>query len=102
MASHPTPRTSVLVAVAEPDAYLVWAKPDSTRAWTLTPSTPCRTRLVTRLRQRYQPTPAGLQTVVLAEFGDFAMMGKMLRGIRSRAEHQPGQGGRLATAPVRA
>ena len=50
----------------------------------------CRTgptRLVTRLRQRYRPTPAGLLTMILAEFGDFAMMRKMLLGIKSRAEH---------------
>ena len=41
---------------------------------------------MTRLRQRYQPTPAGLLTMILAEFGDFAMMRKMLLGIKSRAE----------------
>ena len=87
MASRPTPSTSFLVADAEPDAYLVWSKPDSTWAWTLTPLAPGRTRLVTRLRQRYRPTPAGLLTVVLAEFGDFAMMRKMLLGLKSRAEH---------------
>jgi hypothetical protein len=86
MAGHPAPSTSFLVADAEPDTYLVWAKPDSAWAWTLTPLAPGRTRLVTRLRQRYRPTPAGLLTVVLAEFGDFAMMRKMLLGIKSRAE----------------
>ena len=86
MASHATPSTSFLVADAEPDAHLVWAKPDSTWAWTLTPVAPGQTRLVTRLRQRYRPTPAGLLTVVLAEFGDFAMMRKMLLGLKSRAE----------------
>ena len=88
MASHPTSSTSFLVADAEQDGYLVWAKPDSTWAWTLTPVAPFRTRLVTRLRQRYRPTPAGLATMVLAEFGDFAMMRKMLLGIKSRAERQ--------------
>ena len=41
---------------------------------------------MTRLRQRYQPTPAGLLTMILAEFGDFAMMRKMLLGIKQRAE----------------
>jgi hypothetical protein len=89
MASHPTPSTSFRVATAEPEACLVWAKPDSTWAWTLTPAGPGRTRLVTRLRQRYQPTPAGLLTIILAEFGDFAMMRKMLLGIKSRAESDP-------------
>lgn len=93
MASHPTPGTSFRVADAEPGARLVWAKPDSTWAWTLTPAGPGRTRLVTRLRQRYQPTPAGLLTIMLAEFGDFAMMRKMLLGIKSRAETGPAGGG---------
>ena len=51
-----------------------------------------RTRLVTRLRQRYHPTPAGLLTIILAEFGDFAMMRKMLLGIKSRAETGPADG----------
>lgn len=88
MAGQPTPSTSFLVAEAEPDAYLVWAKPDSSWAWALTPVAPGRTRLVTRLRQRYRPTPAGLLTVILAEFGDFAMMRKMLLGIKRRAEHR--------------
>jgi hypothetical protein len=86
MASHPTPATSFEVADAVPPARLVWAKPDSTWAWTLAPLAAGRTRLVTRLRQRYQPTPAGLLTVILAEFGDFAMMRKMLLGIKTRVE----------------
>ena len=70
MASHPTPSTSFLVADADPDTCLVWAKPgldlgldaDATGSRAVT-------RLVTRLRQRYRPTPAGLLTVILAEFG---------------------------------
>jgi hypothetical protein len=92
MASHPTPGTSFRVAAAEPGACLVWVKPDSTWAWTLASAGPGRTRLVTRLRQRYQPTPAGLLTIILAEFGDFAMMRKMLLGIKSRAETSPAGG----------
>jgi hypothetical protein len=96
MASHPTPGTSFRVADAEPQAHLVWAKPDSTWAWTLASLAPDRTRLVTRLRQKYQPTPAGLLTVILAEFGDFAMMRKMLLGIKARAETSPVSG-----APVK-
>jgi hypothetical protein len=93
MATHPTPSTSFQVTDAEPQARLVWAKPGSTWAWTLAPLAPGRTRLVTRLRQRYQPTPAGLLTMILAEFGDFAMMRKMLLGIKSRAETGPVDGG---------
>jgi hypothetical protein len=89
MASHPTPSTSFLVADAEPDACLVWAKPDSTWVWTLALLAPGHTRLVTRHRQRYRPTPAGLLTTILAEFGDVAMMHTMLLSIKSRAETGP-------------
>jgi hypothetical protein len=89
MTSHPTPSTSFMVADAEPGTRLVWAKPDSTWVWMLTPVAPGRTRLVTRLRQRYRPTPAGLLTLILAEFGDFAMMRRMLLGIKARAETGP-------------
>ena len=66
--------------------HMVWSKPNSTWAWQLTPVGAHRTRLVTRLRQRYELTPALPITVGLMELGDFPMMRRMLRGIRSRAE----------------
>ncbi len=68
--------------------FLVWAKPDSTWAWTLTPLPGGRTRLVTRIRQRYdRDAPAGaVLTFVLMEFADFPMMRRMLKGIKARAE----------------
>jgi hypothetical protein len=66
--------------------HMVWSKPNSTWAWRLTPLDGHRTRLVTRLRQRYQLTPALPITVGLMELADFPMMRQMLRGIRSRAE----------------
>jgi hypothetical protein len=86
MANPPTAQTSFVIADAAPPGRLVWAKPDSTWSWTLRALPDGRTRLVTRLRQRYQPTPAAVVTVILAEFGDFPMMRKMLRGIKQRAE----------------
>ena len=67
---------------------LVWSKPDSTWAWRLTPVPPSRTRLVTRIRQRYDWHSPGsaLLTAVLMEFADFPMMRRMLKGIKARAE----------------
>jgi len=46
------------------------------------------TRLIARLKQRYQwESPAiALFTLVLLEFGDFPMMRRLLSGIKSRAE----------------
>jgi hypothetical protein len=89
MANPPTPQTSFLAALVEPPAVLVWSKPDSSWAWSLTALPGGRTRLLTRLRQRYRLTPAAALTVFLAEFGDFPMMRKMLLGIKQRAEHGP-------------
>jgi hypothetical protein len=80
--------TALRVHSFEPPKYLVWSKPDSTWAWKLTALAQGRTRLVTRLRQRYDwsaPTGA-LVSVVLMEFGDFPMMRRMLKGIKERAE----------------
>jgi hypothetical protein len=54
--------------------------------WTLTPVPDGGTRLVTRVQQRYDRSPATVLDVVLLEFGDFPMMRQMLRGIRRRAE----------------
>jgi hypothetical protein len=86
MANPPTPDTSFVVKESVPGERLLWEKPDSTWSWTLRPLPDGRTRLVTRLRQHYRLAPATLLTIVLAEFGDFPMMRKMLLGIRQRAE----------------
>ena len=86
MANPPTPATSFVIVDADPPGQLVWAKPDSTWSWILRAMPDGRTRLVTRLRQRYRAAPATLITVILAEFGDYPMMRKMLLGIKQRAE----------------
>lgn len=68
--------------------WLLWAKPDSTWAWRLTATPQGGTRLVTRIHAVYdwsRPLMA-LAGVVLMEFGDFAMLRRMLRGIKDRAE----------------
>ena len=76
---------------AEEPHRLVWAKDDSTWSWQLTPTPDGGTRLVTRLRQRYDVrSPELLVTVPLLEIGDFPMMRRMLRGIRERAEAETG------------
>ena len=67
--------------------WLLWSKPDSTWAWSLTQTETGGTRLVTRIRTRYDwrhPVPA-LAALLLMEFGDFAMLRRMLRGIQARA-----------------
>jgi hypothetical protein len=80
--------TAFKVQGFQPGRFLVWAKPDSTWAWMLAPLPGGRTRLVTRIRQRYdRRAPASaLLTAALMELGDFPMMRRMLIGIRRRAE----------------
>jgi hypothetical protein len=82
--------TAFRVHTFEPGSYLVWAKPDSTWAWTLTPEPNGGTRLVTRLRCRYgwDAPGAALASMILIELGDFPMMRRMLKGIKQRAERR--------------
>ncbi len=86
MTNPPTDGTSFRIAELRPARHLVWSKPLSSWAWTLDVLPGGRTRLVTRLRQHHRATPAGALTFLLDEFGDFAMMRKMLLGIKCRAE----------------
>jgi hypothetical protein len=80
------------VADFETNRWLLWTKPDSTWVWQLTPTEHGRTRLVTRVHAardwKHHPGLA-LLGVLLMEFGDFAMMRRMLLGIKARAEGIP-------------
>ena len=80
--------TAFKIAGYEPGRWMLWHKPDSTWAWRLDPAPGGGTRLVTRLKQRYdlvKPGPA-LVSMFLMEFGDFPMMRRMLLGLKQRAE----------------
>jgi hypothetical protein len=85
-----TETTAFKVNSFETASWLLWDKPNSTWAWTLLPLDGGRTRLISRLKQRYRwqtPGPA-LLTVLLLEFGDFPMMRRLLKGIKARAEQE--------------
>jgi hypothetical protein len=81
-------RTAFKVAAFRVNEWLLWSKPDSTWAWSLIPTATGGTRLVTRIRARYdwRHPLAAMSAVLLMEFGDFAMLRRMLRGIKARAE----------------
>ena len=84
----PSEVNALRIAGFEVNQWLLWRKPDSTWAWALTDLGDGSTRLVTRVHAIYEwrkPLRA-LLGVVLMEFGDFAMMRRMLRGIKARAE----------------
>ncbi len=88
MTSNISETTAFKVKAFLTNRWLLWEKPDSTWAWTLTPLPEGQTRLIARLKQRYQwEAPAmALCTLFLLEFGDFPMMRRMLKGIKVRAE----------------
>jgi hypothetical protein len=79
--------TSLKVHSFVANEWLLWTTPDSTWSWQLTP-TDDGTRLIARINTRYDwshPLSAVLG-LVLMEFGDFAMLRRMLEGIKDRAE----------------
>ena len=88
MSGNVTPHTAFRVAVVRPPFELVWRKPDSTWAWTLTRTDGGGTRVVTRIRARHDRRRWGawVSSVVLLELGDYAMQRRMLIHLRERAE----------------
>jgi hypothetical protein len=88
MSPTPTDTTAFKVAGFEPNRWLLWRQPLSTWSWRLTALPDAHTRLVTRLRARldWRHPAMALFSIVLSESGDFAMMRRMLLGIRDRAE----------------
>ena len=95
MAGKVSETTAFKVKAFETNEWLLWQKPDSSWGWKLVVLSDGTTRLITRLKQRYQwESPAmALLTLVLLEFGDFAMMRRVLRGIKTRAERARSAGG---------
>ena len=88
MSPTPTERTALKVHSFEVNKWLLWTKPGTTWAWRLLPVDSNHTRLVTRIHTQYEwrhPLSA-LLGILLMEFGDFAMMRRMLRGIKARSE----------------
>jgi len=80
----------------EVNAWMLWVhrphedeQPDSTWSWRLRRLPEDRTRLITRMKQDYRWHTPRLATfnLILMEFGDFAMERRMLKGIKTRAEH---------------
>jgi hypothetical protein len=85
---NPSDRNAFKVHSFDVDQWLLWAKPDSTWAWRLSSTDAGGTRLITRIHALYdwQHPATAVLGVVLMEFGDFAMLRRMLRGIKTRAE----------------
>ena len=88
MAHKVSETTAFRVTAFSTGEWLLWSKPYSTWSWPLSALPDGGTRLVTRLKQRYQWESPGMAilTLVLLELGDFPMMRRMLIGIKERAE----------------
>jgi hypothetical protein len=95
MSPKPTDRSALKVHSFEINQWLLWTTPDSTWAWQLTRTKHHGTRLVARINARYdwRHPQYALLGLLLMEFGDFAMLRRMLRGIKARAESQAQPGG---------
>ena len=64
---------------------MVWGEPEGTTwAWQLDETDRGGTRLVTRVRSRYQWFSPSIAFSLLVEFGDIWMMRKMLLNLRER------------------
>jgi hypothetical protein len=88
MAKKVNDTTAFKVKAFEINDWLLWEKPDSTWAWRLIALDGGRTRLITRLKARYEWARPGsaILSLVLLEFGDFPMIRRVLKGIKVRAE----------------
>ena len=68
--------------------YILWwdKKGNSTWLWQLSPLDSTNTRLITRLRVKYDWTPPWVFYYLVQDVGDIVMMRKCLLGIKRRAE----------------
>jgi hypothetical protein len=84
----PNGKEGLLVKALEPNRWMLWGSKagDSTWYWGLEPVDEHQTRLITRVRMRYNWTSPTLLFGLLVEFADIVMMRKCLLGIKRRAE----------------
>ena len=97
----PTDATAFRVAGLQTNRWLLWQQRLSTWVWVLEPIDTHHTRLITRIRARYDwHDPAAIIWLLLMELGDFPMMRKQLLGIKHRAETMlPAASGKPAVSP---
>jgi hypothetical protein len=90
MAKKVNETTAFRVRGFQTNEWLLWEKPNSTWAWRLIALDRGRTRVISRLKQRYMWESPGIAvfTMLLLEFGDFPMMRRLLTGIKTRAERE--------------
>jgi len=72
----------------KPHEWMLWRddRRSTSWLWLLEPVDKTTTRLITRVRMRYQWTRPAILFDLLVEFGDIVMMRKSMLGIKQRAE----------------
>jgi hypothetical protein len=81
----PNGRQGMKVLSVDAPTSMVWGEPGGTTwAWQLDETVTGGTRLVTRVRSRYQWLSPTIAFSLLVEFGDIWMMRKMLMNLRER------------------
>jgi hypothetical protein len=75
----------------KPNQWMLWwdKKGRLTWAWGLYPIDKDHTRLVTRIRIRYDWLPPGILFAIVIDVGDLVMMRQCMLGIKARAEGKP-------------
>jgi hypothetical protein len=89
MASQVNETTAFKIKGFDPNRWMLWVKPHSTWASKLVPLEGGRTRMISRVKDRYSWRRApgnALLSLVLFEFGDFPMMRKLFLNVKRRAE----------------
>jgi hypothetical protein len=87
MVLRPSEKRSFIVDGFARPHWLLWRSRFRSWSWQLVPLAGEQTRLISRLYTFYDwRRPGALLTMLLMEFGDYAMMRRMLCGIRDRAE----------------
>ena len=75
------------VQTIEPPRYMIWGTPGETSwLWYLDPVSASETRLVTRVRVKYDWTSPSIVFFLVVDVGDVVMMRRCLLGIKERAE----------------
>lgn len=89
---RPDGKMGMWVRGMEPNRWVLWtdAKGEATWCWGLYPVGEKQTRLVTRLRVRYNWKSQWMIYFILQDVGDIVMMRKCLLGIKRRAERGEG------------
>jgi hypothetical protein len=97
----PGEESGLWIRAFDPSHWMLWADKDGnvTWCWSLYPAGGDATRLVSRIRMRYNWTSPWMLFNLLLDAGDIVMMRKSMLGIKERAEAPAASSGATGTLP---